>query len=333
MLTLSPNTPERQRSTTHLAIALLVAFALLAGCDGGGVASDTVAVAAASRDAMSSPKLGDGLGVRRATPQSHSGSRPLSAVGRTSSASPTLEQAPMPSPPMSAPAAIAPGTMLVRTARASVAVESLGPAVAAVQRAVVRHGATLSATTIRTGRNEEHQAVLAIRVPNQRFDSLLAGLDALGRVESVDAGSQDVGEEFVDVEARLANARRLEARFLELLARRTGNLGEVLRVEAELSRVRGEIERAEGRKRYLERAVALSTIELLLHEPASISGAPPGRNPIAAAFATAWRYLIATVAFGIASLGVLVPVAVVTAGAVVLARRFVRRAPRGDMPA
>jgi hypothetical protein len=66
--------------------------------------------------------------------------------------------------------------------------------------------------------------------------------EPLGDVESVNIGSEDVGEAYADMEVRLANGRRLEQRLLELLATRTGSLEDVLAVERELARVRQEIE-------------------------------------------------------------------------------------------
>lgn len=55
--------------------------------------------------------------------------------------------------------------------------------------------------------------------------------------------------EYVDIEARIANLKRLEDRYVTLLKEQTGKLEDVLKVEQELARVRGEIEQAEGRRR------------------------------------------------------------------------------------
>jgi hypothetical protein len=119
----------------------------------------------------------------------------------------------------------------------------------------------------------------------------------------------------VDVTARVNNARRLEDRLITLLSTRTGKLDEVLRVERELARVREEIERYEGRLRYLSSRVATSTLTITVHEPAPILGNTPGENPIAAALRRAWKNFVALVAGVIASLGVLIPLALVGLGA------------------
>ena len=125
---------------------------------------------------------------------------------------------------------------------------------------------------------------------------------------------EDVGEEFVDINARVANAKRLEERLVNLLATRTGKLEDVLAVERELARVREEIERSEGRIRYLKTRAAISTLSVTVHEPMPILGQNPGDNPIVGAFKQAWRNFVGFVAWLIASLGVLIPLGVVLGG-------------------
>ena len=81
-------------------------------------------------------------------------------------------------------------------------------------------------------------------------------------VERISVNAQDVTAEWVDVEARLANHRRSEARLQALLAENTATLADVLQVERELARVRGEIESYEGRMRVLSDQVGLATLHL-----------------------------------------------------------------------
>jgi hypothetical protein len=215
--------------------------------------------------------------------------------------------------------------MLIRTATASVEVTSLDSAVSAARRTATRYGGMVANAQVATGRNEVHRAVLQIRIPAVRFDSLLSGIAPLGRVESVAVNAEDVGEEYVDIEARLVNLHRLEARLIDLLANRTGKLTDVLTVERELARIRGEIEQIEGRRRFLQRSVALSTLELTLHEPEPVIAGTPGTNPIAAAVRDAWRNFVALMAWSIAALGVVVPVAAIILAAAIVARRGMRR--------
>jgi hypothetical protein len=234
---------------------------------------------------------------------------------------------PMPSPapvtaqPPGAPGAaaasdtatVAAPAMLIRTGQASVEVDSLEPAIAAVRALATRLGGYVANTALSAGREQVRSATLQLKVPSARFEALVGGLAPVGRVETVNVNAEDVGEEYVDVAARVANARRLEARLVTLLERSAARLSDVLAVERELARVREEIERAEGRLRYLRTRVALSTLDVTVHERAPILAGSPAANPIVEALRQAWRNFVGFLAFAIASLGVLIPLAVVAA--------------------
>lgn len=216
------------------------------------------------------------------------------------------------------------GTMLVRQGSASVEVKRLDDGVAKLRQTAAQLGGFVANTTLSSGKDERHAGTLQVRVPSAKFDALLAALPSLGRVESVASEVEDVGGEYVDLEAREANARRMEARLLEMLGRRTGKLSEVLSVEQELRRVREEIERYDARLKWLARRTALSSLDVTIHEPVPLIDRQPGPGPLAEAFGQAWERAVAVVAFCIAALGVLVPLGALAAGAIVVARRFLR---------
>jgi hypothetical protein len=218
--------------------------------------------------------------------------------------------------------------MVIRRGQASVQVDSLDRAVARVRQLAARVGGVVANSSLRSGRDQVRSATIEVRVPAPRFDELVTGLDPFGKVETVDVTAEDVGEEYVDVSARVANARRLESRLVDILATRTGKLSDVLAVERELARVREEIERWEGRLRYLRARSAVSTLAVTVHEPPPILAGPPSTNPVAHAFVEAWRNFVTLLAATIAAMGVLVPVAVV-AGLGWVGVRRVRRGVGG----
>jgi hypothetical protein len=173
-----------------------------------------------------------------------------------------------------------PARLVIRTGQAGIEVDSLEPALAALRALAGRVGGFVGNASVQTGRDQVRQATVEIKVPAGRFDDLADGLRPLGRVQFLNVGAEDVSEEFVDLTARVANARRLEERLLELLATRTGKLQDVLSVERELARVREEIERMEGRLRFLRARAQLSTLSIGLHEPPPLVAAHPGTNPL-----------------------------------------------------
>ena len=197
--------------------------------------------------------------------------------------------------------------MIIRTGNATLEVQQLDPAVARVRVLAQQMGGFVANSSMQGGREQVRSATLELKIPAQRFDDAISGLNPVGKVEAVNVSAEDVGEEFVDVSARVANAKRLEDRLVRLLATQTGRLQDVLSVERELARIREEIERYEGRIRYLQTRVSVSTLVVNLHEPFPIIAGAPGQNPIVDAFRQAWRNFVGFVAWAIAASGIFIP--------------------------
>ncbi|GEM_PF-896194 len=101
-----------------------------------------------------------------------------------------------------------------------------------------------------------------VRIPIQNYSDFLASAGSLGCLNHQSSTTKEITDEFVDMQARIVNAKRLEERILKLLERSSDRLAEVIEVENELSRVREIIERLEGRLRYLSDATDLTTITI-----------------------------------------------------------------------
>ena len=213
--------------------------------------------------------------------------------------------------------------MVIRTGQTSIEVDSLERAVSQVRLLAGRIGGYVANTTVQTGRSQLRSATLEVKIPADRFDDGLGGLAGLGKVESVNVNAEDVGEEFTDVTARMGNARRLESRLIDLLATRTGKLKDVLDVEQQLARVREEIERYEGRLRYLHAHAVLSTLTIYVHEPLPVVGRA-GSSVIGEAFKQAWRNFVALLAACIRGLGIVLPLGVVATAGWLSLRRWQR---------
>lgn len=120
------------------------------------------------------------------------------------------------------------------------------------------------------------------RIPVDRFDSFVESIVALGELERNNRTSQDVTEQYYDIEARIKNKKVEEQTLNKILQERSGKLEDVLKIEIELSRVRGEIEQFEGKIRVLENLSSLATLTLNIREREKY--APP--PPVAAEFGT-----------------------------------------------
>ena len=128
-----------------------------------------------------------------------------------------------------------------------------------------------------SGGSETPRADLTIRVPQTGFSDALEHIESLGEVQFRNLGSEDVTEQFIDLGARLKSSLAEEKSLLALLER-SNSVTEILTVERELTRVRADIERAQGRLNFLERRVDLATINVSLFLPGSGPSNPPVAN-------------------------------------------------------
>jgi hypothetical protein len=133
---------------------------------------------------------------------------------------------------------------------------------------------TQSSSNVKTTTRDT--VTMTLRVPSAKFDEALGEIrQTASRVIVETVKGQDVTEEFIDIEARLKTQKALEEQFLEIM-KRSNSVEDALNVQTEIARVRGEIEKVEGRKRFLENQAGLSTIKIKLQSPIAFSTNSPG---------------------------------------------------------
>lgn len=117
---------------------------------------------------------------------------------------------------------------------------------------------------------------MTVRVPAAKFDEAMTEIRAAAsRVIAENVKGEDVTEEFIDIEARLKTQKALEAQFLEIM-KRSNTVEDALNVQTQIAQVRGEIEKIEGRKRFLESQASLSTLKITLRTPTAFSANSAG---------------------------------------------------------
>lgn len=224
-------------------------------------------------------------------------------------------------------------SMLIRTGNAQIEVDSLEIGMQQIRDLAQRLGGFIANTQLASGRDQIRSATMEMKIPAARWNDAVSGLKPIGKVEALNEFTEDVGEEFVDVTARVQNAKRLESRLIELLGNRTGRLSDVLAVERELARVREEIERYEGRLRYLRTRAAMSSMSVTVHESFPVVSARGETGVLGDAFKQAWRNFVAFIAGIISLTGILIPLAVLGVLAWFAWRRWgPRRGPRSGPP-
>ena len=162
---------------------------------------------------------------------------------------------------------------IISQASLSVEVEDVVGAVAQVRTIAETRGGFISKLST-TGTPGRQRSDLTVRVPQGEFFDTLESIKRLGKVWSENAGSEDVTEQFIDLEARLRSAQREEESLLSLLER-ADTVSNILTIERELARVRSEIERLQGQLNYLSRRVDLATISVALFPPEEKLAEPP----------------------------------------------------------
>jgi hypothetical protein len=132
--------------------------------------------------------------------------------------------------------------------------------------------------------DDQVRANLTIRVPAEEFDTAMARLEDLAiEVEHRNVSTEDVTEEYTDLDARLRNLEATETELLELLTEvreRTSKAEDVLAVYREITNIRGQIEQLKGRMQYLEKMTAMATINIelipdVLAKPLVVAGWRP----------------------------------------------------------
>jgi hypothetical protein len=157
---------------------------------------------------------------------------------------------------------------VVQTATISLVVKELAKAETQVGQLVQKHNGEIANSQISQAQGQQRAAQWVVRVPAGSVDALLHDLAGLGIAENRTIGAQDVTEEYIDLETRIASKKQLETRILDLLEKKTGDIKDVLAVEEQLARVRSEIESMVGRKKYLDSVTAMATVTVSAREQA-----------------------------------------------------------------
>jgi len=180
--------------------------------------------------------------------------------------------------------------MIVRTADLSLVISDTEAAAAQIKTIATGLGGYVVSTQL-WRQEEQLRGSITVRVPAESLDGALDSFKRLAiRVERESGSSQDVTEEYTDLDARLRNLEATEEELRELLStvrQRTGKAEDILAVHRELTGVRSQIEQLKGRMQYLERTAAMSAVSVelipdVLARPIASAGWRPSETASAA---------------------------------------------------
>jgi Domain of unknown function (DUF4349) len=108
---------------------------------------------------------------------------------------------------------------------------------------------------------------ITVRVPSQNFDVFLQSISkGVSYFDQKDISTEDVTEQYIDLDSRLKTKQKLEERYIEILKKAT-KISEILEIEKQISAIREEIESKQGQLKYLESRVSESRISIEFYKP------------------------------------------------------------------
>jgi hypothetical protein len=304
------------------AVALTLALLASAGCSGVQELSDVLGTATspgstASRDV--------------AVEQTYPEQAPPKSAGDTGASEGAPQDA------AGAPALA--GSLVIKNKTMRVEVKAVKKAVDEIRSLAAKHGGSITGLSVATDDeqpiyrpemadygtgSQTLQGWVTVRVPVDRFDAFVADVSTIGTVKSQSESAEDVTLQHVDLKARLDNLRAEEKRLREFFAA-AKNVNEMLAVERELTRVRGEIESLDAQVQFLERQAAMATVTIELTEPKPVIR-PEGESwGFVDAITTGFRGAAATVKIVIVLALTLLPVAVLAVASYYVVRAIIRR--------
>jgi Domain of unknown function (DUF4349) len=134
-----------------------------------------------------------------------------------------------------------------------------------ISKALKNQSATIQNDSQGTEYNTIFRTII-VRVPSKNFDALLNDVSqGVSYFELKEISSDDVTEEYIDIDARLKTKKVLETRYFELLKKAT-KISEIIEIEKQLSAIREEIETKEGQLKYLQNKVSMSTVTIYFYK-------------------------------------------------------------------
>lgn len=189
---------------------------------------------------------------------------------------------------------------IVYTAHLSVVVKNIDAAEKQIDDLLAANGGRLMSSESRGDAGSKRTATFKLEVPSGKFRALVSGLRGLGVPERDKVDSDDLTDEYVDIQARVRHLKAEEDNLLKLLTERARGVEEQLAIRRQIEPIRAQIEKAEGRQKYIEAKAAYSTVTVNLREEANYvppTADPPPTPPtfgdrVAKTFSGSWSLLV-----------------------------------------
>lgn len=231
--------------------------------------------------------------------------------------------------------------LIIRNKTMRIEVEKVDDAIGAIERLASAHDGIITAMQVATDnetpiyRYDEVnysdgtalRGYVTVRVPADKYQAFLTGVSGIGVVLYQAENADDVTQQHVDMSARLENLRAEETRLREFFDA-ANKVEEMLSIERELSRVRGEIESLDAQVKYLERQAAMATVTIDLTEPKPLVRPSGDDWGFGQAVTEGFRGAAGVIKVGIALIIATAPLWILAAIAFLIVRAVLRRRAR-----
>lgn len=293
---------------------------VLAGCGGGDDSADDAGVETAAEDSASDPTVDQG--TARPGEQSTDGGFAGDTDGEPggSDGGPTIDLGQV-------------GRDVIVEMHVTVSSDDIPRSVATVSARAAALGGGVASSNVdygnqASGGDDLGYAVLVVKVPPEAIDDLIVGIERTGTILGIEQSAQDVTEQLVDLDVRIANARESVVHVREFMDR-AEDLTDLVTLEAELTRRQTELEQLEAQQRNLSERVAFSTVTVEILPTASVPEPVDDDDSLGDALRRGWDGFTAA-AFGVVYvLAVLLPFLAVAAVAGLVVLLVVRRRRHG----
>ena len=236
---------------TAVALIVLCVAVAMAGCT--GFAGSSGAGSASQRADYSDNAVWDGLSMEKASAGYVTAAPIYAPVPSAEGDTATIE------------------TKIIKTGQITIEVNDVTASTDALRDLAVRNGGYLSSSSFQRGYNDRLSATVTLRIPAASFDTVVESIKASGTVKSASVQSEDVTEEYVDLMAQKTSYQNQLAQYNEIM-KKADKVEDVIKVQAQIDNVQTALDRLDGRLRYLDSRIDLSTVTVYLQEPEPVGG-------------------------------------------------------------
>lgn len=159
---------------------------------------------------------------------------------------------------------------IIRTADITIEVSDVRSTVAGIGDLAENAKGLVQTSSVSVQNRDHYSGFVTIRIPERSFDQVITDIQKFGTVVKQNIKGEDVTEEYIDIAAQKSALQNQLLQYNRIMEK-ANNVTEILDVQQEIERVQVSLDRIEGKIRYLDNRISLSTISVTVKEPETVS--------------------------------------------------------------